>query len=121
MERLQTFGYSLEDKLIKDGKWTKQQYQTVTDRVHDKAKKELHVSLSYHEQSDEKKLKICEQMAREYPILQHYSDIWPVRDILKMYLKSTSASHHHRNGTTCKRYQGTMNGAYCLTFWSDKS
>ncbi|KAK0222479.1 hypothetical protein EDD85DRAFT_796369 [Armillaria nabsnona] len=93
-------GYSLEDKLIKDGKWTKQQYQGVMDRVHDMAKKELNVSLSYREQSDKKKTKICEQMAREYPILQHYPDMWPVRDFLKMYLKSTSASHRRRNGTT---------------------
>ncbi|KAK0490431.1 hypothetical protein IW261DRAFT_1555580 [Armillaria novae-zelandiae] len=90
-------GYSLVDKLIKDGKWTKQQYQGVMDRVHEMAKNELNISLSYREQSEKKKLKICEQMAREYPILQRYPDIWPVRDFLKVYLKSTSAFNRHQN------------------------
>ncbi|KAK0484676.1 hypothetical protein IW261DRAFT_1560346 [Armillaria novae-zelandiae] len=68
-------GYSLVDKLIKDGKWTKQQYQRVMDRVHEMAKNELNISLSYREQSEKRKFKICEQMAKEYPILQHYPDI----------------------------------------------
>ncbi|KAK0490432.1 hypothetical protein IW261DRAFT_1412975 [Armillaria novae-zelandiae] len=70
-------GYSLVDKLIKDGKWTKQQYQGVMDRVHEMAKNELNISLSYREQSEKRKFKICKQMAKEYPILQHYPDIWP--------------------------------------------
>ncbi|KAK0478110.1 hypothetical protein EDD18DRAFT_1114232 [Armillaria luteobubalina] len=79
-------GYSFVDKLIKDGKWTKQQFQSFIGRVHDMAKTELNVNLSYREQSEKTKLKICEQVAKEYPILHHYPDLWPVRDILKLCL-----------------------------------
>ncbi|KAK0497130.1 hypothetical protein EDD18DRAFT_1351951 [Armillaria luteobubalina] len=89
-------GYSLVDKLIKDGKWTKQQFQNFIGRVHDMAKTELDVNLSYREQSEKTKLKICEQVAKEYPILHHYPDLWPVRDVLKLYLTSTC----RQNGTT---------------------
>ncbi|KAK0222477.1 hypothetical protein EDD85DRAFT_796367 [Armillaria nabsnona] len=63
-------GYILMDKLIKDGKWTKQQYHDI--------------------KSEEKKLEICEQVG---PAQIRYPDIWPVKDFLKMYLKHTSASH----------------------------
>ncbi|KAK0471898.1 hypothetical protein EDD18DRAFT_1118961 [Armillaria luteobubalina] len=82
-------GYSFVDKLIKDGKWTKQQFQSFIiskGRVHDMAKTELNVNLSYREQSEKTKLKICEQVAKEYPILHHYPDLWPVRDVLKLCL-----------------------------------
>ncbi|KAK0463372.1 hypothetical protein IW261DRAFT_1427644 [Armillaria novae-zelandiae] len=51
------------------------QYQRVMDRVHEMAKNELNISLSYREQSEKRKFKICKQMAKEYPILQRYPDI----------------------------------------------
>ena len=33
------------------------------------------------------------QATKHYPIVDKYHNQWPVRDMLKLYLKSTSAAH----------------------------
>lgn len=98
-------GYSLQEVLA----WSEKTYETVVvstrfghasrnllielykDFVHEKAKKKrLDLSKSYSKQDKKLVKEICEEVRKEYRILDDYKNYWPVHDMLKLHLKYTS-------------------------------
>ncbi|KAF8879672.1 hypothetical protein CPB84DRAFT_1626915, partial [Gymnopilus junonius] len=76
-------GYSLQEVLA----WSEKTYETVV--VSTRLIMHLHLDLSKSYSKQDKKLvkEICEEVRKEYRILDNYKNYWPVHDMLKLHLK----------------------------------
>ncbi|KAF8877572.1 hypothetical protein CPB84DRAFT_1661512, partial [Gymnopilus junonius] len=79
-------GYSLQEVLA----WSEKTYETVVVStcliMHLAKKKCLDLSKSYSKQDKKLVKEICEEVRKEYHILDNYKNYWPVHDMLKLHL-----------------------------------
>ncbi|KAF8898281.1 hypothetical protein CPB84DRAFT_1650767, partial [Gymnopilus junonius] len=77
-------GYSLQEVLA----WSEKTYETVvvSTRLIMPKKKHLDLSKSYSKQDKKLVKEICEEVRKEYRILDDYKNYWPVHDMLKLHL-----------------------------------
>ncbi|KAF8871336.1 hypothetical protein CPB84DRAFT_1647862, partial [Gymnopilus junonius] len=77
-------GYSLQEVLA----WSEKTYETVVVSTHliMHLKKCLDLSKSYNKQDKKLVKEICEEVRKEYCILDDYKNYWPVHDMLKLHL-----------------------------------
>ncbi|KAJ7482932.1 hypothetical protein B0H11DRAFT_1915012 [Mycena galericulata] len=85
-------GFNLKRKLLQDCEWTREAYNTIQADVHSLAKANLDTSQSYQHQNNEKLRKLCKEIAEKHD-LRRYEDFWPIRAMLKLYLKTSSETH----------------------------
>ncbi|KAJ7177753.1 hypothetical protein C8R46DRAFT_1029357 [Mycena filopes] len=91
-------GYSLEKYMVESCGWTKDEFAEVQARVQELAEGKLDVNLSFQKQVTSALLWISEafQVKKEFPVTRGYEQCWPIRDMLKVYLKSTSEAYRRR-------------------------
>ncbi|KAJ7730580.1 hypothetical protein B0H16DRAFT_1733736 [Mycena metata] len=92
-------GYNLEHKLLQDCAWTREMYDAVQVHVHLLAKRDLDLTKSYQQQNTDKLRKLCQEIVENYKLHQ-YQDSWPIRAMLKLYLKASSESHRRSQRST---------------------
>ncbi|KDR65527.1 hypothetical protein GALMADRAFT_148634 [Galerina marginata CBS 339.88] len=93
-------GYSIDDALAS---WGKEEVLKVNKLVKKFADLKLDKTKSYSKQSGRKVNDICEDVARHHDIIRKYDDFWPIRGMLKMYLKTTSEVHRRGGGSVSNR------------------
>ncbi|PPQ89173.1 hypothetical protein CVT25_000080 [Psilocybe cyanescens] len=87
-------GYDLQEELA----WSERTYEAVVNLVHDQAKKKhLDLSKSYSKQNKKLVKEICDEVKKEYRVLDDYNKHWPVHDMLKLHLKYTSEAARRRS------------------------
>ncbi|KAJ7177773.1 hypothetical protein C8R46DRAFT_1212503 [Mycena filopes] len=91
-------GYSLEKYMVESCGWTKDEFAEVQARVQELAEGKLDVNLSFQKQVTSTLLWISEafQVKKKFPVTRGYEQCWPIRDMLKVYLKSTSEAYRRR-------------------------
>ncbi|KDR65799.1 hypothetical protein GALMADRAFT_148382 [Galerina marginata CBS 339.88] len=93
-------GYSIDDTLAS---WGKEEVLKVNKLVKKLADLKLDKTKSYSKQNGRKVNDICEEVARHHDIILKYDDFWPIRGMLKMYLKTTSEIHRRGGGAASNR------------------
>ncbi|KAK0447560.1 hypothetical protein EV421DRAFT_1733426 [Armillaria borealis] len=86
-------GYSMEKKLVNECGWSKEEFERITAEVHALAKTHLDTAVCYKRQADYKVARICKQMIEKHEMLKPFVQCWPIRDMLKLHLKTTSEAH----------------------------
>ncbi|PBK85000.1 hypothetical protein ARMGADRAFT_1087909 [Armillaria gallica] len=87
-------GYSMEKKLVNECGWSKEEFESITAEVHALTKMHLDTAVCYKRQAEYKVARICKQMINKHEMLKLFIQCWPVRDMLKLHLKTTSKAHH---------------------------
>ncbi|KAG9221435.1 hypothetical protein CCMSSC00406_0008309 [Pleurotus cornucopiae] len=88
--RPETGGFPLKERLLQTEKWQEVTYDEILSAVRKAAGVTLKVSKSYKFQDKSKVDLLCQKIARKWTFLDEYEDHWPVKSMLKIYLKYTS-------------------------------
>ncbi|KAK7056790.1 hypothetical protein VNI00_002507 [Paramarasmius palmivorus] len=80
-------GYSLEATLINNHRWSKPGYDMINSQTKVLASQILDATKNYMNQDEASKKHICELLIRDFPFLSDYVNCWPIRDMMKAYLK----------------------------------
>ncbi|KDR79750.1 hypothetical protein GALMADRAFT_136361 [Galerina marginata CBS 339.88] len=94
VSRIGRGGYNLHDKLG----WNQRTYDNVLALVSKLAKEMLDTSQSYRGQSRKKVQSLMDLVRKEHEFMKDYEDDWPVRDMLKTYLKNSSQTARNAKG-----------------------
>ncbi|KAJ7730561.1 hypothetical protein B0H16DRAFT_1469533 [Mycena metata] len=89
-------GYNLENTLLQECHWTKDKFQRVQIDVHGLAKQTLVTRLSYQMQDPKDVKRLCAQISAIHE-LREYEDFWPVRAMLKLFLKAKSEAYRRKH------------------------
>ncbi|KAJ7482904.1 hypothetical protein B0H11DRAFT_1914986 [Mycena galericulata] len=89
-------GYSLEYTLLQQYRWTKEKLNCVQDHVQRLARNQLVTKLSYQMQDPGDVKKLCKEITAQHD-LAGYEDYWPIRAMLKLYLKSKSEVYRRKH------------------------
>ncbi|KAF4596146.1 hypothetical protein EYR38_007520 [Pleurotus pulmonarius] len=89
-QRPETGGFPLKERLLKVELWEEETYDDVLNTVRKASQVALNLSVSYKFQDKGKIDMICAKMARKWDFLDEYDGHWPVKSMLKAYLKYTS-------------------------------
>ncbi|KAK7054427.1 hypothetical protein VNI00_003625 [Paramarasmius palmivorus] len=81
-------GYSLEWALTSGRyKWSKTGYAMIQQRTKELVSEHFDMAKTYRDQDVSRKDRVCELIVRDYPFLADYIDNWPIRDMMKAFLK----------------------------------
>ncbi|PBK77843.1 hypothetical protein ARMSODRAFT_968136 [Armillaria solidipes] len=87
-------GYSLGRKLLEEYGWSKDQYHALRSNMKDWASQYLNCQLCYRKQKDDPRMDMVIRKATvKYGFLKPYPACWPVRALLKCYLKQESYNY----------------------------
>ncbi|KAF8961310.1 hypothetical protein BDZ97DRAFT_1921391 [Flammula alnicola] len=95
-------GYNIEAVLAP---WGKEEFAKVHKLVKKLADLKLDNTKSYSKQNSRKVMDLCETVERHHTIVEKYEGHWPIRAMLKLYLKTTS-ENHRRSGKDGKNNVG---------------
>ncbi|KAF7424838.1 hypothetical protein PC9H_010149 [Pleurotus ostreatus] len=88
--RPETGGFPLKERLLKVEMWEEETYDDILNAVRKASQVALNLSVSFKFQDKTKVDMICAKMARKWNFLDEYDGHWPVKSMLKAYLKYTS-------------------------------
>ncbi|KAJ7197657.1 hypothetical protein GGX14DRAFT_574131 [Mycena pura] len=103
-------GYNLEKHLINSCGWTKSEFREVQAMVQDLAKRKLDLSTSYQSQRIHTRGDVVRDVKDVHPVSRGYDDDWPIKDMLRVFLKNSSEQHRRRTGKVKSKHRGTSPG-----------
>ncbi|KAJ7711807.1 hypothetical protein B0H16DRAFT_1480015 [Mycena metata] len=90
-------GFNFEKKMLNEYDWTKEFLEIVKTYVHRVAQRTLDLGKLYQQQDSRRLKKVCNKASARFG-LHLYEDFWPVRCILRLYLKKISKSLRRNAG-----------------------
>lgn len=88
------------------------------DFVHESTKKKhLDLSKSYSKQDKKLVEEICEEVRKEYRVLDDYKNYWPVHNMLKLHLKYTSEASRHAKTVSATKKIDKVSSTVKTLFW----
>ncbi|KAJ7176433.1 hypothetical protein C8R43DRAFT_1118963 [Mycena crocata] len=100
-------GYSMEEYLEKTHEWTQGEFRTVRNAVHKFAAAKLDINICYQEQQKGRIQHVWELVKKRFAIARGYEDCWVIKDMLKVHLKTTSATYRRRVQAKERRQSST--------------
>ncbi|KAI0925155.1 hypothetical protein AcW2_005836 [Taiwanofungus camphoratus] len=95
--RLLWDGYNLQDML----QWDEKRYTDVQNTIHESAAKHLVLGDSLTKQDNDKLKLVYREVEEAFPQLKRYSNHWPIKDFLKIFLKNkVHQVNTHKKGST---------------------
>ncbi|KAJ8455667.1 hypothetical protein ONZ45_g18881 [Pleurotus djamor] len=96
--RPETGGWPLKDQLVIHQGWAEDDFSSIYAETKKAASAILDTTVSYHSQNSAAVTSICKKLVEMWPMLSKYEDCWPVRSMLKVFLKYTSERARQMRG-----------------------
>ncbi|CAA7270444.1 unnamed protein product [Cyclocybe aegerita] len=102
--RLNSGGYNIDNELRG---WTLALIADVNQFIKQKADEHLDIGQSYSKQRAADVTSVCLMVKKQFPVVEKYDNCWPVRDMLKLYLRYM-AEKEQKEGAASKEQKGVQ-------------